>query len=639
MMGEKDVIKALSFTPGVSTGVEGSAGLYVRGGTPDQNLMILDGTTVYNTSHLFGFLSVFNPDAIKDIKLIKGGFPARYGGRLSSIIDISTKDGNKQQKQGEGSIGVVSAHYFMETPLKKDTSSLMIAARSAYLGLLALPAYLSYTNGTTSQYQNYNMYDLNAKYNQIMKNGDKVFLSIYTGSDFLRTLSKDGTVRSRTDLGWGNFTTSLRHIKTLKPTLFWSNNINLNNYKYRSTFAITDSTNRQQYQKQQSGITDLSAKTHLDWQPNANTRLSVGSNADRHTFKPNYIFTDDTAQKFNNVPVNAYTVAAYIECNQTFARFFNVNAGLRYVINAVQDTQFAFIEPRLNISYQTKKNAAFQISATRMNQFLHLLSNNGVGLPNDIWLPSTRNTPPQAAYQLSGGWASNIEKYGLNLTIETFYKTFENQIDYRQGTDFFATLGNDWDKLIEKNGIGRAYGLEFLLQKNTGRLTGMLAYTLSKNQRRFAGINRNTWYPYKYDRRHQFTITGAYQISEKWQFASNFVFLSGNAITLPVAYYLSPANSWRPYYEGRNNARMPAYHRLDIAFSKNIHRRRNPQKDGQISFGAYNAYARPNPYSADLRISFDATRTPPYQVTTIQSTAETYSLANFMPYIAYNFKF
>jgi CarboxypepD_reg-like domain/TonB dependent receptor/TonB-dependent Receptor Plug Domain len=609
--GEADVLKALSFTPGVATGSEGQNALYVRGGTPDQNLILLDGATVYNASHLFGFLSTFNPYALKNLSLIKGGFPARYGGRLSSIIDVTMKEGNNQKKEGEFSLGIINSSLNLEGPIKKGISSYMLSGRTAYLGLLAYPTRWLYNQGRLNNYTNFFMYDLNGKINFRLSDKTHLYFSAYTGNDAWTTGSRVSKATFLTDYKWGNQTATARLTHTFRSNLFATVMLNYNRFNYQVINKGKADINLGDFNlTNTSRVRDLSNKINIDWSANSVNQLRLGWEINAHQFSPNFTTKQvkdsiDTSYLSKNKTQSPNSFAAYLEDNIKVSNIINLNVGFRYAQYIYNKKSYYSPEPRLSLQIQPNtEGVTLQASYTRMKQFIHLLSTSGSGISNDIWVPATEKALPSTADQVSLSFSKNWKKEKIDLQVESFYKKMDNQIEYRSGTNFFFTNNGTWEDVIERNGIGRAYGAEIFLRKEAEKWSGWLSYTLSWSERKFDNINNKTWYPMHYDRRHNLALVGEWKINDEWTMAANFVFMTGYAVTLPNTSYTSAIGLNSGYFLGtkdvytkRNNARMPLYNRMDISFKK-TYLNKNDRETSWV-FSAYNLYAYPNTYSLD----------------------------------------
>ncbi len=620
-MGEADVLKTLQLMPGVQSGSEGSSGLYVRGGGPDQNLILLDGVPVYNATHLFGFFSVFNADAISNVKLIKGGFPARYGGRLSSVIDIRMKEGNMKEFHGEGSIGNISSKLTFEGPIIKDKTSFIVSARRTYIDVLAAPIIKAVNNsfGDGSNLRaGYYFYDANAKINHKYSDKDRLFVSFYGGRDKAYTKNSSTYIlndttnvdKSNFSLLWGNVTSSVRwnHVFTNKlfanVTSVYSNYLfDTGNVFENERGGVTDTEYSFNYV---SGIENIGGKIDFDYRPVPKHSIKFGGNYLYHTFKPGvstYQITENNSainQNFGNQDIFANEFYGYIEDAWSISGILKVNLGLHYSGFAVKDRFYDSFQPRASMRLLLNDRMSIKAAYSEMSQYIHLLTNSTIGLPTDLWLPSTDSIMPESSKQVALGFAYNIDD-NWDMSIEGFYKTMENLIEYKEGASFFE-LSQDWESKIEL-GSGYSYGAELLLRKNFGKLTGWVGYTLSWAWRDFDNINFGEPFPYKYDRRHDISIVAMYKLNENVDFGATWVYGTGNAVTLGVGRYSSGMGEYWDgqfypapdieYYNGRNSYRMPAYHRLD--FSANFHKEKK-WGTRTWSLGLYNAYSRQNPF-------------------------------------------
>lgn len=641
-LGEVDVLKTLQLLPGVQSGNEGTSGLYVRGGGPDQNLILLDGVPVYNASHLFGFFSVFNADAINNVQLIKGGFPARYGGRLSSVIDISMKEGNTKKFQGEGSIGIVASKLTLEGPIGNEKTSFIISGRRTYIDLLARPLIQAQTDG--DEIVGYYFYDVNAKVNHTFSDRDRLFLSAYLGDDrfFARYRYKDvqnGVNLQDEDeagLQWGNLTSALRWNHMFTPKLFSNATLTYSRYRfdifneYRYEY-LEDSTNRKRtdsgYANYLSGIEDYAAKIDFDFLPSPQHFVRFGVSAINHTFKPgalNIQYEEESAGEINTTlgssRTQAVEFAAYAEDDIEVSDRLKINAGLHFSAFSVNDELYTSLQPRIAARYRVNPALSVKASYVQMAQFIHLLTNSGIGLPTDLWVPATERIRPQRSQQAALGAAYNW-KSAYEISLEGYYKTMDNLIEYREGANFID-VNQDWQDKVTV-GDGTSYGAEFLVQKKQGRTTGWLGYTLSWANRQFDELNFGKQFPYKYDRRHDLSLAVVHNWKERVDVSFTWVYGTGNAITLPTAAYHPDIY----YYGDRNSYRMAAYHRLDasITFKKK-------KRWGERAWvlGIYNAYNRRNPFYLYL----DENREPSQE-----SKFRQVSLFPVIPSISYRFSF
>lgn len=609
LLGEADLMKALALTPGVKTGTEGTAGLFVRGGTPDQNYVLLDGATVYNTSHLFGFLSVFNPDAVKSVALYKSGMPARYGGRLSSVIDVTMKEGNNQKKNTELSVGLISSKLLHEGPIRKGKSSYIISGRASYFGLLALPVRRNFERGKRNDYSNYWMYDLNGKLNFTVNSRSKLYLSFYTGNDKWKTLSRSGSERYDFGLNWGNNTATARYTTLLRSGMFYTTQIAYNRYQYdvQQVFFEQADIKNQDVFINRSYVEDISWKNNFQVQSRRNHRIEMGTEVVLQTLRPQGVkfdggtILDDSIRFFQSKRYRGITAAVYAEDHIRLGRFLNLDLGIRNAIFTTGGSGFVFLEPRANLNMFFNDRVTGQISWRLNNQPVHLLATSSVGLPNEVWVPATQSAPPALSEQWSAGINVRVAPWKTRITVEVYHKTMQNLLDFRQGANLFG-VSKGWEDLVVRNGNGRSYGLEFMAHRTEGRFNGWVSYTLSRSERQFKDLNRGQWFPHRYDRIHDLALTGSYQLSKKWSFASNFVFSTGDAFTAP-AYFYNISNNVnspfiQPFYQNKNGSRMPNYHRLDFTAAKSYKNRRG--NTVTWSFGAYNVYANPNPFYIDI---------------------------------------
>ncbi len=630
LLGEVDVLKSLQLLPGIQSGNEGSTGLYVRGGGPDQNLILLDGAPVYNASHLFGFFSVFNADAIRNVSLTKGGFPARYGGRLSSVVDINLKEGNLKEYRGEAAIGLVASRFTFEGPIQKDRSSFILSARRTYIDILARPIIaLSEEEDVTAGYY---FYDVNAKVNHIFSNDNRIFLSLYAGNDKFYAREKTGfdagtfSEKAELDSGldWGNITATLRWNHVFSNKLFSNSTLTFSRYQFdidveeQSTLKNAQGEQNELYAARYfSGIQDWSAKIDLDYIPTLRHYIRFGGSAIHHTFKPGA--SQIRAEITGEIPIDntfrpsdevqAVEWAAFVEDDAELTRSLKINLGVHVAGLAVNGTSYASVQPRLAARWLVHPDWSLKGSYVRMTQFIHLLTNSGVGLPTDLWLPATDRVKPQEATQYALGLAHT--RRDLNISVEGYYKNMSNLIEYKEGASFLG-LDTDWQDNIE-TGDGVSYGMELFVQKKKGRTTGWIGYTLSWTERTFPNLNFGRTFDYRYDRRHDFSLVVAHQWKPNIDLSATWVYGTGNAITLPLASYQTPIFipgtppgdflTEGNYYGQRNGFRMAAYHRLDMSINF-----RKPLTKGERvwSIGVYNAYSRRNPFYISLDTNFDA---------------------------------
>ncbi len=658
LFGERDVLRVLQLLPGVQSGGEGQTGLYVRGGSPDQNLILLDGTPVYNASHLFGFFSVFNADALNNVELIKGGFPARYGGRLSSVVDITMKEGNARKLHGEGGIGLIASRLTLEGPIglkkarAKDSTvqdapaSFLVSGRRTYIDLLLRPLINAQTEGGTAGYF---FHDFNAKLNWRPSRRDRLYLSAYTGYDkfYARFSENQGggeSYKTNSGLGWGNLTTALRWNRQLGAKLFLNTHLTYSRYQFdvgneqqNKVRRPDGSTATETYTlRYLSNIQDWSLKSDLDYAPHPDHYIRAGGLVIWHQFRPGALVVKDrTLDGNSDVTLGSGTrsveTGLYAEDDWRLTQRLKVNLGARLAGAVVRGTVFPSLEPRVAARYFLTDEWALKAAYARTTQFIHLLTNAGVGLPTDLWVPATPNVRPQRAQQISLGAARTLRRRGedYELSLEAYYKPMRNLIEYREGASFLGTIGNDWESKIT-TGRGWAYGAEVFVQKKTGRTTGWVGYTLSWSQRRFPELNQGRLYPYKYDRRHDLKVVVIHEFSAHTRLSGTFVYGTGNAITLSRGRFgLGGYESFEDYGP-RNSYRMAAYHRLDLDLSTT-----KPKKWGAVinSFSVYNAYNRRNPFY----LYFDAGYSSPYG--SQDATFKQVSLFPILPSFSKTFQF
>jgi len=614
LLGEKDILKVLQLMPGIQKGMEGSSGMYVRGGGPDQNLIILDDAIVYNASHLFGFFSIFNGDALKSVELTKGGFPARYGGRLSSVLDMNMKDGNKEEWHGEGGVGIISSRMTVEGPVKKNKSSVLLSGRRTYADIVAKPLLKSMHYDNTGYY----FYDLNAKINYDFGRKNKLLLSGYFGKDkyyFKKILPHQ---REEGGFFWGNATATLRWNHLFNNKIFSNTSLVFSNYH----FSINDnyqvlSENKNYHALYNSGITDFSFKHDIDILPGTKHMLKTGVITTVHEFKP-YAFVE--LDKLHDIDIEDFKSTrglesgVYIEDTWQPLRTLKINGGIRFSHFTARSRQYHYLEPRISTAVQIKHDFAIKASYCEMNQYIHLISNTGISLPTDLWVPVTDRVKPQHSRQVAAGFVKDHQK--ITLSVEGYYKYMNDVIGYKEGASFLSlddpgsSAGINWEDNVT-SGRSWSYGSEFLIQKKTGKLTGWIGYTLSWTQMQFDSLNYGRKFYARYDRRHDVSVVAIYRISERITLSGSWVYGTGNAVTMQVSEYIAPYHMyirkgdyhdlyWLDRdgrmvndYGEKNNIRMGAYHRLDLGIQ--IHKKMK-HWDRTWEFSLYNAYSRRNPF-------------------------------------------
>jgi hypothetical protein len=645
LLGEVDILKIIQLLPGVRNSGEGNSGFYVRGGGPDQNLIILDDAVVYNTGHLFGFFSIFNADAIKNATLIKGGMPAQYGGRLSSVLDIAMKDGNNKKVEVEGGIGLIASRLSIQGPLVKEKASFIVSARRTYIDALA-KGFVK--EGSAFFGSGYYFYDLNAKMNYRISAKDKIFASGYFGQD--RFNFSNAKQSFKANIPWGNSTATLRWNHVFNSKLFANTSLVYNDYNF--TFGASQSDFKI---KLASGIRDLNSKIDFDYYPITNHKVKFGAAYTYHRFKPSVVSGEQGGTTFN--PNNASIkygneLGLYVQDEWDVNDKLGINAGLRYsffqqvgpyklykndqVGNRIDSTiygnfkkvkNYGGLEPRLTLRYTLNDVSSFKASITRNLQYIHLVSNAGSTLPTDIWVPSTYLVKPQKSMLYAAGYFRNFKDNMFETSVELYYKDMRNQIEYKEGyTPGIGDIENEFTF-----GRGWSYGSEFFINKTKGKLTGWIGYTLSYTWRKFDALNSGNKFPAKFDRRHDLSVVSTYELNKKWKLSAVFVYGTGNATTVPERFYVINGVLTQEYSK-LNSYRLAPYHRLDISANytpipKKIHKIKT-----NWAFGIYNVYSRQNPYF----IYFDQDGSP-YNGT-LKVQAKQVSLFPIIPSVTLNFK-
>ena len=646
LFGEIDILKTLQLLPGVSNAGEGNTGLYVRGGGPDQNLILLDDAIVYNTGHLFGFFSIFNSDAVKNTTLIKGGMPAQYGGRLSSVLDVTMKDGNMNKFQVDGGIGLIASRISVQGPIKKQKASFIVSARRTYIDLLIKPFIPK-----SSQFygSGYYFYDLNTKVNYQFSEKDRLYLSGYFGRDVFDFRNAQRSFS--TNIPWGNATATLRWNHVFNRKLFANTTLLYNNYKFAFNASQEDFN-----LSLASGIHDLTAKTDFDFYASTQHQIRFGALFTYHTFTPNILTGNQDSTQFtpnNSNKKYANEIAVYLQDDWEISDKLKLSAGLRlsgfeqigpYTIyvsdsngNKLDSTvyksgqrikAYGGLEPRLTIRYAINDETSLKAAVTRNLQYIHLVSNAGTTLPTDLWVPSTYLVQPQIGWQYAAGIFKNFKDNMYETSVELYYKNMQNQIEYKEG--YTPSLTDPEQSFVF--GKGWSYGAEFYVNKAIGRLTGWIGYTLSWTWRKFPQLNEGETYPAKYDRRNDLSVVGTYELNKHWKLSGVFVYASGNATSLPEQFYIIEGVLTQEYSR-INQYRLPAYHRLDLAATYTPTYKPNKKIHGSWVFSIYNVYSHLNPYF----IYFDQTGSP-YNGT-LQVQAKKVALFPILPSVTWNFHF
>jgi CarboxypepD_reg-like domain/TonB-dependent Receptor Plug Domain len=635
LFGERDILKTIQLLPGIKSAGEGNSGFFVRGGAGDQNLILLDEAPVYNASHLLGFFSTFNSDAIKDMTIYKGGMPAQYGGRLSSVLDIKMNDGSNQGYNVSGGLGVISTKLNVEGPLQKDKSSFLVTGRRTYVDM-----FLKLAKDSALRQNTLYFYDLNAKLNYQLSDRDRLYLSGYFGKDVLGVGKTFG-------IEWGNSTGTLRWNHIFNRKLFSNTSLIFSNYNYN----ISIQSGGDDFDIL-SKIQDWNLKQEYQWFPDNKNSIRFGFNTIYHTIAPGEI------KIRQSVSVNAAALqkryssenALYITNTWKASDKINLTYGLRLssfsvlgkgdyynidndgkVIDTFSYKKGQIVktwfnpEPRLAASYVFNASTSVKASYVRNVQNLHLISNSTSSSPTDKWVANTNIIKPEISDQVSIGYYKNLSNDRYEVSVETYYKTLENQIDYRDGADIFANTDAIESQLLF--GKGRAYGFELLVKKKTGKFTGWLGYTLSKTEKKINGINNNKWYNARQDRTHEISLVGSYQLNRKWTLSGSWIFYTGDAVTYPAGKYRINDQTVF-YYTERNSYRMPDYHRLDLGATWILKQKK--RFSSELVFSLFNAYGRENAYT----ISFRDNKDDPDKTEAVQNT-----LFKWIPSVTYNFKF
>lgn len=656
ILGEVDIMKTLQLLPGVQSGGEGTSGLYVRGGSPDQNLILLDGVPLYNVNHLFGFFSVFNADAISNVSLTKGGFPARYGGRLSSVLEIKMKEGNMNEFHGDATASIIASKMTLEGPLVKDKASFMISGRRTYLDVLARPFInaANAQNPETTISPTYYFYDMNGKVNWKIGEKDRVYLSHFQGKDDFGTKGRDDFDDYQAEFGfgldWRNSITAARWNHQWSPKLFSNVTATRSVYnfntrisqeeRYLPNYPDTTGTEESRFAGLYfSGIEDYGARIDFDFVPNPQHYIRYGGGWTNHKFSPGATNFEFQQSGFNldttigGAEIFSNEAFAYVEDEWNVNENFKIGYGLHLNTLFVENTTYSRLQPRIGMNYSLPGDIALKASYADMMQTVNLLTNEGLGLPTDLWVPSTANLKPQTSQQYAAGLAKNIGPY--EFSIEGYYKDMQNLVSYREGASFLFSVDDEsWEDKVTQ-GQGTSYGMEFFAQKKAGKTNGWIGYTLSWSYRQFDEINGGERYFFTYDRRHDISVVMNHELTENINFSAAWVYGTGRAVTLPEFSYIAglPEElSWWNYRQltveratDRNSYRYSPYHRLDVSLS---FRKKRKTYERWWTISAYNAYNNLNPFFMETTQDRDG-----------NPQLREYGLFPIIPSIAYRIKF
>lgn len=652
LTGEIDIMKIIQLLPGIKSGNEASSGIYVRGGGPDQNLILLDGVPVYNANHLFGYLSVFNSNAIQNIEVIKGGFPARFGGRLSSVIDIQSKDGNNKKISGNIVFSYVCPQITLEGPILSDKTSFLFSARRTFLDLFMnkFPTSNTQSQGNVNSNKNYYFYDINAKINHRLNTKNRLYLSIYNGIDKYNsekdeTDSKDNytfhTI-SKSEMKWGNTTTSLRWNHLFGNKLFMNLTSTYTSYHYKTLDETSNETMQNQLitdykhfkTEYNSGIEDIGCRIDFDYMPKNNHQLKAGIHLTHHLFNPGIkmltgsLISVDTTLKVGGNEINCFETDYFLEDEIKITPKLRINAGLHSSQFFVENKNYFSLQPRFSLNYRLKEDISLKLSYSEMIQYMHLLSNTTFGLPMDLWVPATSRITPQKSWQLAAGIAKTV-KNNIELSLEMYYKKMTGLIEYKEGSSIFDEFTN-WEDKVAIEGKGESYGIELLLQKKTGKTTGWIGYTISWSNRQFDELNLGKTFPYRYDKRHDISIVINHKLKKSIELSGVWTLSTGGAMTIPIAFIVNnfngnvSAGNMVTIYGDKNSYRMPVYHRLDLGVNF-IKEKKHCTRIW--NFSIYNMYARKNPFFVY------------YKTYTNPPGFSQLSILMFVPSVSYQIKF
>ncbi len=637
-LGETDVLKTLQLLPGVQSGTEATSGIYVRGGSIDQNLILVDGVPIYNPTHVLGIFSSFNSDAIKSLSITKGGFPARFGGRLSSIVEVNMRDGHLNEFHGSGQIGLISSKLLLEGPIIRKKSSFLVSIRRSYIDIIGRPiAKMAQKTKKEKVIPTAFFHDINLKANHRFNDRHRLVFSGYFGADNYGAKYNDITTSTNAYVKWGNYLGSLNWNHRMAPKLFANTTLVYTRYQLNNdiTYSYSEGESEESLNSLYfSGIEDIGLRYSLDYVPDSHHSLKMGIGWTHHIYSPGALTyryklgNESDNRNFNQDHLRSQEGAIYIEDDMEFGPL-KMNVGLHYSTFLTAQKFYHSLQPRLSMRYKFPGAWALKASYASMAQYINLLTSEALSLPTDLWVPSTDRIRPQTSWQVAIGGAKTLWQ-DYELSIEGYYKKMNHVLSYKPGVSFIIdpVTTADWQEKITQ-GRGWSYGAEFLFQKKFGRTTGWLAYTLSWNNRQFDGINRGEVFPFKYDRRHDISVVLSQDLSDRWSFSGAWIYGTGNAYSIPDSYFPAPFgyfsnNGGYSVYAGKNNYRMSDYHRLDVSF-----RRTKEKRWGESfwTFGAYNVYSRMNPFFIIQSDDF------------YHKKLEEISILPIIPYFSWGFKF
>lgn len=670
-MGEPDVIKALTLMPGVSSGNDFSGGFYVRGGGPDQNLLLIDGANIYNSTHAFDLFSTFNADAIKQVDLIKGGFPARYGGRLSSVMDVRLREGNSEKLTGEVGLGYLLSSATIEGPLLKGKGSFLLTGRRTFLDLFSEPISQLSSSGNQQVKQNIVFYDFSGKVNFQLSERDRIFFSFYQSQDKFSVFEKittstppDGESKETTDIGfsWSNQVFSSRWNHRFSNKLFLNTTATYSRFRLNTDIDIQleGVENEEEFFTKtrtefRSNIRDYGIHTQFDYYPHPRHSVKFGSSSIYHKTVPgasnvhnsNSTSTQNLDTLLGNQKIGSVENFLFLEDEWDLHPRLKLNLGLHAALLLVEKKNYPSLQPRTALSYSLTEQWSLKASYAEMSQFLHLLTNSSLGIPLDLWVPATPDAPPMRSRQLALGinWKAPSQRY--MFSIETYYKQMRNLIAYKEGA-VFTDAKVPWQEKIVTNGKGDAYGAEFFVRKSKGPLTGWIGYTLSWSNRQFKELNAGETYPYKYDRRHDASVVAMYRFNKKVNLSASWVYATGNSVTFPKGTYPTlgspgdqngfnsgPLNNETWEYGPRNSVRLPSYHRLDLGINLSKEKKHGTRS---WNFSLYNSYLRKNAFFIFWDTEVDLPSSPfgyPQEKRILQQVSAFW----IVPSVTYTFKF